>query len=116
MDPESANLEGCFPQGGCTGPPRRAEPHFEERNAVMEMNRRSFVITATAAASAIAAGSTVAFADDAAGVEGVDYVAALGDGMRGMPVADKGWPLFDDYEARGRIFKEIVGRLESRKA
>ena len=65
----------------------------------MEMNRRSFVITATAAASAIAAGSTVAFADDAAGVEGVDYVAALGDGMRGMPVADKGWPLFDDYEA-----------------
>lgn len=64
----------------------------------MEMNRRSFVITATAAASAIAAGSTVAFADDAAGVEGVDYVAALGDGMRGMPVADKGWPLFDDYE------------------
>lgn len=62
----------------------------------MEMNRRSFVITA--AASAIAAGSTVAFADDAAGVEGVDYVAALGDGMRGMPVADKGWPLFDDYE------------------
>ncbi|MDD7112512.1 MAG: FAD-binding protein, partial [Coriobacteriaceae bacterium] len=44
-------------------------------------------------------GSTVAFADDAAGVEGVDYVAALGDGMRGMPVADKGWPLFDDYEA-----------------
>lgn len=65
----------------------------------MEMNRRSFVITATAAASAIAAGSTVAFADDAAGVEGVDYVAALGDGMRGMPVADKGWPLFDDYES-----------------
>ncbi|MDY4988872.1 MAG: hypothetical protein SO105_04965, partial [Ellagibacter isourolithinifaciens] len=65
----------------------------------MEMNRRSFVITATAAASASAAGSTVAFADDAAGVEGVDYVAALGDGMRGMPVADKGWPLFDDYEA-----------------
>ena len=65
----------------------------------MEMNRRSFVITATAAASAIAAGSTVAFADDSAGVEGVDYVAALGDGMRGMPVADKGWPLFDDYEA-----------------
>ena len=64
----------------------------------MEMNRRSFVITAAAAASAIAAGSTVAFADDAAGVEGVDYVAALGDGMRGMPVADKGWPLFDDYE------------------
>lgn len=65
----------------------------------MEMNRRSFVITAATAASAIAAGSTVAFADDAAGVEGVDYVAALGDGMRGMPVADKGWPLFDDYEA-----------------
>ena len=64
----------------------------------MEMNRRSFVITAATAASAIAAGSTVAFADDAAGVEGVDYVAALGDGMRGMPVADKGWPLFDDYE------------------
>ena len=24
--------------------------------------------------------------------------------------------MFDDYEARGRIFKEIVGRLESRKA
>ena len=65
----------------------------------MEMNRRSFVITAATAASAIAAGSTVAFADDAAGVEGVDYVAALGDGMRGMPVADKGWPLFDDYES-----------------
>ena len=64
----------------------------------MEMNRRGFVITAATAASAIAAGSTVAFADDAAGVEGVDYVAALGDGMRGMPVADKGWPLFDDYE------------------
>ena len=64
----------------------------------MEMNRRSFVITAATAASAIAAGSTVAFADDTAGVEGVDYVAALGDGMRGMPVADKGWPLFDDYE------------------
>ena len=65
----------------------------------MEMNRRSFVITAATAASAIAAGSTIAFADDAAGVEGVDYVAALGDGMRGMPVADKGWPLFDDYES-----------------
>lgn len=64
----------------------------------MEMNRRSFVITAATAASAIAAGSTIAFADDTAGVEGVDYVAALGDGMRGMPVADKGWPLFDDYE------------------
>ena len=65
----------------------------------MEMNRRSFVITAATAASAIAAGSTIAFADDTAGVEGVDYVAALGDGMRGMPVADKGWPLFDDYES-----------------
>ena len=65
----------------------------------MEMNRRSFVITAAATASTIAAGSTIAFADDAAGVEGVDYVAALGDGMRGMPVADKGWPLFDDYES-----------------
>ena len=65
----------------------------------MEMNRRSFVITAATAASAIVAGSTVAFADDAAGVEGVDYVAALGDGMRGMPVADKGWALFDDYES-----------------
>ena len=64
----------------------------------MEMNRRSFVITAAATASTIAAGSTIAFADDAAGVEGVDYVAALGDGMRDMPVADKGWPLFDDYE------------------
>ena len=24
--------------------------------------------------------------------------------------------MFDDYEARGRIFKEIVGRLESRRA
>jgi len=24
--------------------------------------------------------------------------------------------MFADYEARGRIFKEIVGRLESRKA
>ena len=23
--------------------------------------------------------------------------------------------MFDDYEARGRIFKEIVGRLESRR-
>ena len=65
----------------------------------MEMNRRSFVITAAATASTIAAGSTIAFADDAAGVEGVDYVAALGDGMRDMPVADKGWPLFDDYES-----------------
>lgn len=65
----------------------------------MEMNRRSFVITAATAASAIAAGSAVAFADDAANTEGVDYVAALGDGMRGMPVADKGWPLFDDYES-----------------
>ena len=65
----------------------------------MEMNRRSFVITAATAASAIAAGSTVAFADDAAGAGDVDYAAALGDGMRGMPVADKGWPLFDDYES-----------------
>ena len=65
----------------------------------MEMNRRSFVITAATAASAIAAGSTVAFADEAAGTGDVDYVAALGDGMRGMPVADKGWPLFDDYES-----------------
>ena len=65
----------------------------------MEMNRRSFVITAATAASAIAAGSTVAFADEAAGAGDVDYVAALGDGMRGMPVADKGWPLFDDYES-----------------
>ena len=65
----------------------------------MEMNRRSFVITAATAASAIAAGSTIAFADDTAGAGDVDYVAALGDGMRGMPVADKGWPLFDDYES-----------------
>lgn len=65
----------------------------------MEMNRRSFVITAAATASTIAAGSTIAFADDAAGAGDVDYVAALGDGMRGMPVADKGWPLFDDYES-----------------
>ena len=96
LDSRVASLGGCFPQGDARA--RRAGPHFKERNSVMEMNRRSFVITAATAASAIAAGSTVAFADDAAGVEGVDYVAALGDGMRGMPVADKGWPLFDDYE------------------
>ena len=96
LDSRVASLRGGFPQGDARA--RRAGPHFKERNSVMEMNRRSFVITAATAASAIAAGSTVAFADDAAGVEGVDYVAALGDGMRGMPVADKGWPLFDDYE------------------
>lgn len=65
----------------------------------MEMNRRSFVITAAATASAIATESTVAFADEASGAGDVDYAAALGDGMRGMPVADKGWPLFDDYES-----------------
>ena len=80
----------------------------------MEMNRRSFVIgaAATAAATAAVAGSTVAFADDAQAAGEVDYAAALGEGMRGMPVADKGWALFDDYESPVAYEEREIGADE----
>lgn len=66
----------------------------------MEMNRRTFVAGSAAAAVAMgAAGSAVALADDAVAAGEVDYAAALGEGTHGLPVADLGWPLFDDYES-----------------
>lgn len=66
------------------------------------LSRRSFVLSAAAGAAlgltaTGAAGSIPAARAAEAGTP--DYVAALGDGLRGMPVADKGWPLFEDYEA-----------------
>lgn len=78
-----------------------------------EMSRRAFVSTAagvaltaaTVGASAHASESGAkdekasAASDGATTPAKVDYDAALGEGMRGMPVADKGWPLFDDYDA-----------------
>ena len=63
------------------------------------LSRRSFVLSAAATGAAVGLTATAAAPARAAQTDAPDYVAALGDGLRGMAVADKGWPLFEDYEA-----------------
>ncbi|MBR2836491.1 MAG: FAD-binding protein [Coriobacteriales bacterium] len=66
------------------------------------VTRRNFVLGAatTGAAMSLAGTAGLAFADQPAeAADGVDYVAALGDGFRGMPVKDLGWPLMDDADS-----------------
>lgn len=87
------------------------------------VSRRNFVVGTAAAGVAMGMASAVPAlaseaADEAAATEGVDYAAALGDGMRGMPVADKGWPLWAGeadliaYEAREIDASEITETVE----
>lgn len=82
------------------------------------MDRRTFVAGAAAATVAVmGAGSGIAVAGEEMPVS--DYAAALGEGMRGMPVKDLPWPCFDEcespigYEAREIGADEITETIEA---
>ena len=91
------------------------ESNFTRRNFIVgAAGTAGVALAATAGFASTDSVTSAVAAEAAAGTtsEAVDYFAALGDNLRGLPVPDKGWALMDDVEAPIAYESRVIDESE----